>query len=64
MDRIALFVAPRLVGGDGVSWVGGVGVARMADALRLDDVEVEEVGDDLLVTGAPAGALASRRRRG
>ncbi|MGB8932299.1 MAG: bifunctional diaminohydroxyphosphoribosylaminopyrimidine deaminase/5-amino-6-(5-phosphoribosylamino)uracil reductase RibD, partial [Anaeromyxobacteraceae bacterium] len=64
VDRIALFVAPRLVGGDGVSWVGGVGVARMADALRLDDVEVEEVGDDLLVTGAPAGALASRRRRG
>jgi diaminohydroxyphosphoribosylaminopyrimidine deaminase/5-amino-6-(5-phosphoribosylamino)uracil reductase len=62
-DRVVLFIAPRLVGGDGVSWVGGAGVGRMADALRLEDVEVEPVGDDLLLTGAPAGALASRRRR-
>jgi diaminohydroxyphosphoribosylaminopyrimidine deaminase/5-amino-6-(5-phosphoribosylamino)uracil reductase len=63
VDRVALFVAPKLVGGDGLSWIGGRGVARMADALRLDDVEVDEVGDDLLVTGTPAGALASRRRK-
>lgn len=62
VDRIALFLAPKIVGGDGRSWAGGRGVARMGDALRLEDVEVEEVGDDLLLTGRPAGALASRRR--
>jgi diaminohydroxyphosphoribosylaminopyrimidine deaminase/5-amino-6-(5-phosphoribosylamino)uracil reductase len=62
-DRIALFVAPKIAGGDGKSWVGGPGVDRMADALRLTDVEVEEVGEDLLVTGRPAGALASGRRK-
>lgn len=64
VDRVALFVAPKLVGGDGRPWVGGAGVARMADALRLVDVDVEELGEDLLVTGTPAGALAPRRRRG
>jgi diaminohydroxyphosphoribosylaminopyrimidine deaminase/5-amino-6-(5-phosphoribosylamino)uracil reductase len=63
VDRVALFVAPRIVGGDGVGWVGGAGVDRMADALQLRELEVEQVGDDLLLTGEPAGALASRRRR-
>jgi diaminohydroxyphosphoribosylaminopyrimidine deaminase/5-amino-6-(5-phosphoribosylamino)uracil reductase len=63
VDRVVLFVAPKLVGGDGLSWIGGRGVARMGDALRLTGVEVEEVGDDLLVTGRPVGALASRPRK-
>jgi diaminohydroxyphosphoribosylaminopyrimidine deaminase/5-amino-6-(5-phosphoribosylamino)uracil reductase len=63
VDRVVLFIAPRLVGGDGLGWVGGPGATRMADALRLSDVEVEEVGEDLLVTGTPVGPLASRRRR-
>ena len=63
VDRIVLFVAPRIAGGDGLGWVGGAGVARMTDALRLREVEVEQVGEDLLVTGEPAGPLASRRRR-
>lgn len=64
VDRVVLFVAPRIVGGDGVSWAGGAGVERMSDALRLVDVEVESVEEDLLITGEPVGPLASRRRRG
>ncbi len=63
VDRVAIFIAPRLVGAGGLSWVGGAGAPRMADALRLEDVDVEKVGEDLLVTGTPVGALASRRRR-
>ena len=63
VNRLALFVAPRIVGGDGISWVAAPGVERMADALRIEDVRVERVGEDLLVTGVPA-ALAKRRGRG
>lgn len=62
-DRVMLFIAPRILGGDGLSWVGGRGASRMAGALRLADVEVEEVGDDLLLTGRPVGALASARHK-
>ena len=48
VDRVALFVAPRLLG-------GGVPIARgadlpLADALRLGPLTVRAVGDDLLIT--------------
>ncbi len=50
-DRVVLFVAPTVVGGDGVSWSGALGTRRMADALRLVDVEVGRAGEDLVVSG-------------
>ena len=36
VDRALLFVAPALLGGDGVPAVGALGIARAADAIRLD----------------------------
>ena len=59
-----VFVAPKIAGGDGISWVAGEGPARMADALALEDVEIERVGDDVLVSGRPSGALAKSPGRG
>lgn len=56
-DRVVVYVAPKLLGG-GRAWLAGEGPARMSQALRLEDVEVRRVGDDLVVTGTPA-----RRRR-
>ncbi len=53
VDEVRLFVAPKLVGADGLSWVGALGVDAMAEAWQLRDVSVERVGDDLLVVGRP-----------
>ena len=64
VDRVMLLLAPKIVGGDGISWVGAPGVRRMADALALEDVEVRRVGGDILVSGRPAGSLARARGRG
>jgi diaminohydroxyphosphoribosylaminopyrimidine deaminase/5-amino-6-(5-phosphoribosylamino)uracil reductase len=69
VDRLAVFVAPKLVGADGVPLLAAPGPARMADALALERVTVERVGDDVLVTGVPAGGrkrapLAKNRVRG
>jgi diaminohydroxyphosphoribosylaminopyrimidine deaminase/5-amino-6-(5-phosphoribosylamino)uracil reductase len=64
VDRVLVFVAPKIAGGDGISWVAGEGPARMADALALEDVEIERVGDDVLVSGRPSGALAKSPGRG
>jgi diaminohydroxyphosphoribosylaminopyrimidine deaminase/5-amino-6-(5-phosphoribosylamino)uracil reductase len=53
VDRLLLFLAPRVAGADGLSWAGGAGPRRMADALRLAEVEVSRVGEDLLVSARP-----------
>jgi diaminohydroxyphosphoribosylaminopyrimidine deaminase/5-amino-6-(5-phosphoribosylamino)uracil reductase len=61
VDRLAVFVAPLLAGGDGVPLAAFRGPARLADALRLDEVQVERVGDDVLILGRPVRAAAGRR---
>jgi diaminohydroxyphosphoribosylaminopyrimidine deaminase/5-amino-6-(5-phosphoribosylamino)uracil reductase len=51
VDRVAVFLAPRILGGDRATGaVGGSGFA-LADAPGLQDLRVERVGEDLLVTG-------------
>ncbi|QXM09068.1 bifunctional diaminohydroxyphosphoribosylaminopyrimidine deaminase/5-amino-6-(5-phosphoribosylamino)uracil reductase RibD [Geomonas subterranea] len=54
IDRCMLFLAPKLVGGTGMGLFAGEGVQLMADAIRLEDVQVKRIGVDLLVQGKPA----------
>ncbi len=60
VDRVVLFIAPKLLGG-GRDWLGGDGPARMADALRLEGVEVRRAAEDLVVTGTPAFSRVRKR---
>jgi diaminohydroxyphosphoribosylaminopyrimidine deaminase/5-amino-6-(5-phosphoribosylamino)uracil reductase len=66
VDRVAVFVAPKLLGADGVPLLAAAGPARMAEALRLDEVQVEKVGEDVLVLGRPVrpAPLAKNPGRG
>ena len=51
VDKLLVFVAPKLVGGgDAPGLFAGPAVRAMADALHLSGLEVERLGDDLLVT--------------
>ena len=51
VDRVAAFVAPRVLGGTRAApAVGGAGFS-LAKTPRLEDMEAETVGQDLLVTG-------------
>ena len=51
VDRIAWFLAPMLIGGEGAPGaLGGLGITRLADAPRLLDPKVTSVGDDVLVS--------------
>ncbi len=52
VDRLLWFVAPKIVGGaEAVPAVAGRGVARMSDALVLEDLVVRRLGRDLLFDG-------------
>ena len=62
VDRVAIFVAPKLVGADGVPLLAGSGPARMADALHLEDVSVASLGEDVLVQGSPVPIRPGTRK--
>jgi len=50
-DRLALFTAPMLLGGDSIRWTTGLGVSRVDRAPRLTNVRIRKLGPDWLVTG-------------
>ncbi len=50
VDEVWAFIAPIILGG-GKSAVAGLGAERIADALKLAEIETEHLGPDLLVRG-------------
>lgn len=51
VERVFAFVAPKICGGqDSLSPVGGMGVEYMNDAVQLQNMEVEQLGEDILMT--------------
>ncbi len=54
VDRVAVVVAPKFVGGrEAPGMIGGLGMASMAEAAELEDLQVRRLGRDLLFTGRP-----------
>jgi diaminohydroxyphosphoribosylaminopyrimidine deaminase/5-amino-6-(5-phosphoribosylamino)uracil reductase len=52
VDRIVIFVAPKLVGGRGAPGpVGGAGFALMQDALPVHELTVRRYGPDIALIG-------------
>ena len=50
VDKVRFFVAPKIVGGhDAVTAVEGEGAARMCDAIQLERMRAEPVGEDILI---------------
>ena len=51
VDELHWFVAPKLLGGDGLAALGPLAVAELADAWVLEEVAVRRVGDDVHFCG-------------
>ena len=49
-DRLTVFIAP-LVLGQGTSAAGDLGIRTVKDALRLHDVSIKTIGDQVLIEG-------------
>jgi diaminohydroxyphosphoribosylaminopyrimidine deaminase/5-amino-6-(5-phosphoribosylamino)uracil reductase len=59
IDKVTAVIAPMIVGAvDAPTAVAGRGAQVMAEAVRLLDVTVERLGEDILVTGYPDSARA------
>lgn len=52
IDEVHAFIAPKLIGGAAAKPAfAGQGVAALAEALRLEDVQIESLGGDVYVQG-------------
>jgi len=52
VDKVIAFIAPVIIGGsEAKTAVGGKGVDKVTNSLRLEHVSVERFGEDLMVSG-------------
>jgi diaminohydroxyphosphoribosylaminopyrimidine deaminase/5-amino-6-(5-phosphoribosylamino)uracil reductase len=57
IDRVIAYIAPKLLG-DGPAVLRDAGITTMAEAVTLEVQDVMRLGDDLKITGRPAGPAA------
>jgi diaminohydroxyphosphoribosylaminopyrimidine deaminase/5-amino-6-(5-phosphoribosylamino)uracil reductase len=51
VDKVLAFISPIIIGGCEAVSVGGTGVDNIAEALRLNRVDIKSFGDDILISG-------------
>ena len=52
VDKVLLFVAPILIGGqDAPGLIGGEGIKRLQEAYRIQDLQVSQLGNDIMIEG-------------
>lgn len=51
LDKALFFIAPKIIGGDGIGVVGPCGVQYMEQAIRFRDITLQQCGDDVLLQG-------------
>ncbi len=49
VDKVVFFVAPKIIGGDGISVVGTCGVETMEQVINLRDIVGQRLGNDFLL---------------
>ena len=55
VNKVSFFLAPIIIGGqDAPGAIGGAGIERLADALKLHNLEIVRRGEDIEVTGYPS----------
>ncbi len=54
VDKVTFIAAPKIIGGrEAPNAIGGAGADTLDSAMRLKDISVERLGDDLTISGYP-----------
>ncbi|MFP7298046.1 bifunctional diaminohydroxyphosphoribosylaminopyrimidine deaminase/5-amino-6-(5-phosphoribosylamino)uracil reductase RibD [Neobacillus niacini] len=54
IDKVVLYVAPKIIGGhNSPSFLAGAGFDKVKDAVHLEDLSLQQVGNDYKFTGYP-----------
>jgi len=51
VDKIYMFYAPKICGGEGIPVCGGMGVNLMEESLQVTDISVRRFANDVMIEG-------------
>ncbi|HVY55435.1 MAG TPA: dihydrofolate reductase family protein, partial [Thermodesulfobacteriota bacterium] len=51
VDKVVFFYAPRIIGAEGLSMIGKLGIKRVSDSLKLERVKITKLGEEVMVEG-------------
>ena len=52
VDEVWAFIAPKIIGGEGAKTpVSGKGIAKMSDAIQLQNIDIQNINGDILIKG-------------
>ena len=57
VDKIYLFLAPRVLGNEGLSWCGELGIENLMDTLNFKIIRIKQLNPDLLLELQPTERL-------
>jgi diaminohydroxyphosphoribosylaminopyrimidine deaminase/5-amino-6-(5-phosphoribosylamino)uracil reductase len=60
VDKVIVFIAPVIIGGEAKTAIAGHGVEKLADAYNLEHVNIARFGPDIMVQGY----VSTKERRG
>ena len=52
VNKVQIYIAPKIIGGDKARGpVGGMGIDKLCDAYKVNNISYEVIGDDILIEG-------------
>jgi len=51
VNAVEVYIAPKIFGGTGISPILGKGIDFLTDAIKLENIEVENINSDILIKG-------------
>lgn len=51
VDKIIFFYAPKIIGADGISMIGPLGISKVSEALTLGNIKLKKIGEEFVVEG-------------
>lgn len=51
VDKVVFFYAPKLIGADGLSMIGDLGIYKVGDSLEIDRINFKTYGSEFMIEG-------------
>jgi diaminohydroxyphosphoribosylaminopyrimidine deaminase/5-amino-6-(5-phosphoribosylamino)uracil reductase len=55
VDKVVFFYAPRILGAEGLSMIGKLGISRVSGSLNIERVKITKLGDEFMAEGYVSG---------